>query len=259
MERKIGEIFEYNGEWYQCIKNDSCCCDYCDFGELGDCDNIACASGERNDNKEVHFKKLEKVGEPYMLEDKKFQKYRVFHTPYIYNKIDYSWQSFADPYYISLEIKQDKEDMEDLDKIKVRDYTKVEELNVMEEKKLNLKPFDIQKAREGKPVCTRDGRKARIICFDVKWATHPIIALIEEGEGERICSYMPNGRRYEGEEEWIYDLMMLPEKKEGWVNVYYDNDACSHRGCRDIYDTKEQAIKEAGSAYITTVKINWEE
>ena len=70
---------------------------------------------------------------------------------------------------------------------------------------------------------------------------------------------MPNGRRYEGEEEWIYDLMMLPEKKEGWVNVYYDNDACSHRGCRDIYDTKEQAIKEAGSAYITTVKINWEE
>lgn len=46
--------------------------------------------------------------------------------------------------------------MEDLDKIKVRDYTKVEELNVMEENKLNLKPFDIQKAREGKPVCTRE-------------------------------------------------------------------------------------------------------
>ena len=41
---------------------------------------------------------------------------------------------------ISIEIKQTKEDMEDLDKIKVRDYTKVEELNVMEEKKLNLKP-----------------------------------------------------------------------------------------------------------------------
>lgn len=53
--------------------------------------------------------------------------------------------------------------------------------------------------------------------------------------------------------------MMLPEKKEGWVNVYYDNDASSHRGCRFIYDTKERAVKEAGSAYITTVKINWEE
>lgn len=24
MERKRGEIFEYNGEWYQCIEHDSC-------------------------------------------------------------------------------------------------------------------------------------------------------------------------------------------------------------------------------------------
>lgn len=46
----------------------------------------------------------------------------------------------------------------------------------MEEKKLNLKPFDIQKAREGKPVCTRDGRKARIICFDCKDETFQIVA-----------------------------------------------------------------------------------
>lgn len=28
MERKIGEIFEYNGEWYQCVKGD---CTKCDF------------------------------------------------------------------------------------------------------------------------------------------------------------------------------------------------------------------------------------
>lgn len=40
---------------------------------------------------------------------------------------------------IAIEIKENKEDME--------------------EKKLNLKPFDIQKAREGKPVCTRDGKR----------------------------------------------------------------------------------------------------
>ena len=198
MERKIGEIFEYNGEWYQCIESDSCRCGDCDFSELGDCDNIACTSGERSDDKEVYFKKLEKIGKPYMLEDKKFQKYRVFYTPYIYNKIDYSWQSFADPYYISLEIKED-----------------------MKEKKLNLKPFDIQKAREGKPVCTRDGRKARIICFDSN-GVRPIVALVTECDDEEEIPYkyrcdgsyssqsIPSG----------IDLMMLPEKKEGWVNVY---------------------------------------
>ena len=61
-EWKIGEIFEDRGCWYQCLESNSYRCDYCDFGELGDCHKIACASGERSDDKEVHFKKLEKVG-----------------------------------------------------------------------------------------------------------------------------------------------------------------------------------------------------
>ena len=115
--------------------------------------------------------------------------------------------------------KKARVEMEDLDKIKVRDYTKVEELNVMEEKKLNLKPFDIQKAREGKPVCTRDGRQARIICFDAK-DTQPIIGLYEKNiDGivrEYLCSYHTDGSMYD-DQDTGYDLMMLPEKKEGWA------------------------------------------
>lgn len=233
MERKIGEIFEYNDGWYQCIESDSCRCGDCDFDELGDCDNIACTSGERSDDKEVYFKKLEKVGEPYMLEDKKFQKYRVFHTPYIYNKIDYSWQSFADPYYISLEIKED-----------------------MEEKKLNLKPFDIQKAREGKPVYTRNGRKARIVCFD-RVNAKPILALVRstDGKGEDVFDYFVSGKRLANALESDLDLMMLPEKREGWVNVYKD-------GLLDTksYPTKKEAFDKAcPEDYIDTVKINWNE
>ena len=142
MERKIGEIFEFGGEWYQCLKSASC--DECAFSNNNCIDNpsIKCSIDDRTDNCSVIFKKLEKVGDPYMLEDKKFQKYRVFKTPYIYHKIDYSWQSFSDPYYISLEIKED-----------------------MEEKKLNLKPFDLDKAKAGKQVCTRDGRKARVVAL----------------------------------------------------------------------------------------------
>ena len=258
MERKIGEIFEYNGEWLQCVeqpkKYDKTVCAICAFQGNGNCELDRCNGTYRSDKKSVIFKRLEKVGEPYMLEDKKFQKYRVFKTPYIYHKIDYSWQSFACPYYVSLELKQTKEDMEEKKQCgdtRFRIIARAKEhlfqsTNIAEDKKelealdsfllrcwqmgwlkqyedaeeKKLKPFDLEAAKAGKPVCTRGGRNARIICFDVKWATHPIIALIEEGEGERICSYMPNGRRYEGEEEWIYDLMMLPEKKEGWMNVY---------------------------------------
>ena len=145
--------------------------------------------------------------------------------------------------------KQTKEDMEDLDKIKVRDYTKVEELNVMEEKKLNLKPFDIQKAREGKPVCTRDGRKARIICFDRDWDMS-IVALVSDPLGESVHYYLSNGKvNFYGQSD--EDLMMLPEKKEGWMNVYKDS----------VYDTKDEALigRSEIRDYIDTIKISWEE
>ena len=144
----------------------------------------------------------------------------------------------------------EKEDMEDLDKIKVRDYTKVEELNVMEEKKLNLKPFDIQKAREGKPVCTRDGRKARIICFDLKNDEYPIVAAVENDSSETLFSYTTNGEIADGIES-DKDLMMLPEKKEGWVNVYKER----------CYESKEEAIRHIapGTHYIGTIKVEWEE
>lgn len=146
--------------------------------------------------------------------------------------------------------------MEDLDKIKVRDYTKVEELNVMEESKLNLKPFDIQKAREGKPVCTRNGHKARIICFDrrlfYKNVSYPILALVERSDGEDdVCGYNEKGKvLIEDGAEYKDDLMMLPEKKEGWVNVYKNN----------IYKTKEEAFNRRDKEnYLMTIKVDWEE
>lgn len=125
-----------------------------------------------------------------------------------------------------------------------------------------MKEFDINLAKQGKPVCTRDGRKARIICFDAKRKDgRNIVAVIPSKNYpgfEDVIAY-PNDGNYCGGHENDGDLMMLSEKKEGWVNVYYDHDASSHRGCRFIYDTKEQAVKDVGSAYITTVKIEWEE
>ena len=47
--------------------------------------------------------------------------------------------------------------------------------------KNNLKPFSLELAKQGKPFCTRDGRKARIMkkttiyeCNDTKVATVPV-------------------------------------------------------------------------------------
>lgn len=223
MERNIGEIFEFGGDWYQCVESYNCreCSHFtteCSSGIKSDLANKVfgeCSKTRRSDNKSVIFKKLEKVGEPYEHYEKFYQCYKL---------------------PTEIEIKQTKEDME--------------------EKKLNLKPFDIQKAKAGKPVCTRDGRKARIICFDLKNDEYPIVAAVGNDSSETLFSYTTNGEIADGIES-DKDLMMLPEKKEGWVNI--DKGGSGKITISSPYSTKEEAIHNDNETTIDTIKISWEE
>lgn len=77
-----------------------------------------------------------------------------------------------------------------------------------------MRSFSLEEARQGKPVCTRDGRKARIICFDRK-DVRPIIALIESDNGnEGVYYYYADGLNLDNYPS-VFDLMMSLEKKEG--------------------------------------------
>lgn len=124
----------------------------------------------------------------------------------------------------------------------------------MKEKKLNLKEFNLEAAKAGKPVCTRDGRKARIICFDAKRKDGKnIMALIpskEYPEFEDLVAY-PNNGNYHGGHENDGDLMMLPQKKEGWIIIHKEA----------IYDkeTAEKIARETTANVIRIQKIEWEE
>ena len=121
----------------------------------------------------------------------------------------------------------------------------------MEEKRLNLKPFDLEAAKAGKPVCTRDGANARIICFDAKSET-PIIALITTDDGTEITfDYLIDGT-FANSENPDNDLMMLPEMKEGWAVIYKDD------LLRTEKEAREQAEKSI-SEVIRIEKIEWEE
>ena len=260
MERKVGEIFEYNGEWYQCIvqpkgtEGQSCSICSMNFGGKCPIHVIECAMEGRSDGKSVIFKKLEKVGEPIRIENKSYQKIKApcalcdhcaFYDNFSRNcKLSYYINHY--PAYSCLtnemfvEIKQNKENME--------------------EKKLSLKPFDLEAAKAGKPVCTRDGRKARIICFDAK-CNKPIVALIYDCNKETVLQYLENGRFFVDQID-KYDLMMFPQKKEGWVNVYKSYNVGKKIPCMaSIYPTKEEAKKSSvvGFDYVDTVKIEWEE
>ena len=242
-EWKIGEIRQVNGEWCQCVEGTYCkdCAYHNEDYDLCDTESQKCLSNKRSDGKEVIFKKLEKVGSPFTSRGKLCQHYKVFDMD---NVCGYGFCCVLNykAKTIAIEIEEKKEDME--------------------EKKLNLKPFDIQKAREGKPVCTRDGRKVRIICFDAKRKNEKsIIALVpskDYPEFEDLIAYPTNGNYYGGHEN-DGDLMMLPEKKEGWVNVYKGIDGVTFS--KYPYTSKDEAIKETDILFgrIDTIKVSWEE
>lgn len=247
MERKVGEIFEYNGEWYQCVEGIGCY--RCAFYDKNICiaDNQHCTC--RSDKKNVIFKKLEKVGEPYKGEGKIFQPYQAYIIPVPKWDYEFFMLLHQETKIIDIEVKQNKENME--------------------EKKLSLKPFDLEAAKAGKPVCTRDGRKVRIISFDRKFlfkgVSYPIIALVEDtAKEETIYGYNEKGKVIiENDTPYKDDLMMLPQKKEGWVNVYKSHERGNTISfiVASIYPTKEEAKKSyvVEFDYVDTVKIEWEE
>lgn len=238
MERKIGEIFEYNGEWYQCVKSPDDTCLNCDMNFDGKCPIPIkeCVASARSDLYYVIFKKLEKVGEPYKALNRLFQAYKVFTAITDVGNYDVAMI----PHYetIDIEIKQTKEDME--------------------EKKLNLKPLDIQKAREGYPVCTRDGRKARVLCYDFKQdEEYPILVAVENKDGKECALLYSNDGISKMSKSSNNELVMFPIKRTGYINIY-DND----RVCKKIFETEEKAEIAANSTpdkYIKTIKIEWEE
>ena len=100
MERKMGEIFEYNGEWYQCVE-----------GKCADCSLNDEACGRRIINNFCKsnriFKKLEKVGDPYTDYCPSgriiyFQRYKCYQKPAISKEAIIHW---ADDISVSIEIK----------------------------------------------------------------------------------------------------------------------------------------------------------
>lgn len=122
-----------------------------------------------------------------------------------------------------------------------------------------MKQFNLEEylKNPSKEVVTRDGRKVRIVCTDVK-SIKPILALVSYDEGEVPSLYDKNGKN-NSSFCLSNDLFFVPEKKEGWVNIYkVGNDM--YKGSY-IWSTEEDAKKEGNKwdDYVTTTKIEWEE
>ena len=241
---KIGDLKKIKDKWYQCIPRTTdgiSVCGGCDLtNDMCLDDNgtklVTCSGRHREDCESVIFKELIKFGEPYINNNKTYQAYRlpmyIERLPSLHNGINL--------------IRTDMVEIE---------------IDAMSEKTINLKPFNIDEAKAGKPVYTRDGRQVRIVCFDKKDKNdvYPILALIPINNPrgvpyEIIANYTEDGKIVK-DSAIVHngDLMMVADKKEGYVNIYKSVD--------NIFQTEEEAKshKDDFSNYITTVKIEMEE
>lgn len=124
-----------------------------------------------------------------------------------------------------------------------------------------MKTFDLEKAKAGASVCTREGFRARIVCFDADNDRFPIVALLKVDNGKEYpISFTKEGRFSDGKADSSKDLFMEGEKKEGWINLYK---ATTERCIGCVYSTKGEAmlniVKDRSITYIDTVKVEWEE
>lgn len=75
-----------------------------------------------------------------------------------------------------------------------------------------MKPFNLEEAKAGKPICTRDGLLARIICFNRQGDNKPIVALIHanlESNKEHPACYTEKSEFNKNLPNCCFDLMMV--------------------------------------------------
>ena len=125
-----------------------------------------------------------------------------------------------------------------------------------------MEQFSLEKylANPSRKVVTRDGRNVRIICTDREDLDFPIITLIKKKFGGEVIYAHTKDGLYCNTCSTIHDLFFAPEKHEGWINIYRNEDEDYYKGMV-IFSSKEDAIEKGRrfSDYITTTKIEWEE
>ena len=125
-----------------------------------------------------------------------------------------------------------------------------------------MKQFDLgeYKKNPNRKVITRDGRSVRIICTDMI-GTYRVVAICKLTPICECCySYTDDGKLNVRVDTHL-DLFFAPEKKEGWLNLYKNENGRVTIGTVYPIESEESAKKIASTNkdYVATCKITWEE
>lgn len=108
-----------------------------------------------------------------------------------------------------------------------------------------------------KPVATRDGRKARIICTDRKDHAYPIVGLIMDADGnESENVFTTCGHYFSHKDNDPRDLVNIPDRKVTYRTFDWDGDELRLGGC--VEDTEQSARSLLGGHWDGVVKITTE-
>lgn len=118
-----------------------------------------------------------------------------------------------------------------------------------------MKEFNLEEAKAGKPVQTRDGRKARILAYDTK-NDFPIVAAIQDlnlGK-EQLRAYTLKGEYWEGH---LDDLDLVMAAEQVWFNVYKCQDGEYGIGINypSEKEAKESRSPDSYLIYIKTISV----
>lgn len=95
-----------------------------------------------------------------------------------------------------------------------------------------MKPFNLEAAKAGAPIVTRDGRPAKFIAHEAE--AHPSQRLLVLIDGDVIVRFDNGMNARSPAVASDYDLFMAPVKRTVWVNLYEYHTAVWH-------DTEERA------------------
>lgn len=94
-----------------------------------------------------------------------------------------------------------------------------------------MKDFDLEAAKRGAAVCTRSGRKVRILCYDKKGES-PIVAVVDFENHENQYEYDENGTSPYLIQQWLTLVMRdddylekleRGEYQSGQIRPLYEN------------------------------------
>jgi hypothetical protein len=125
-----------------------------------------------------------------------------------------------------------------------------------------MRPFNLEEAKAGKPVVTRDGRDAVILAFDIS-GSYPMLGYYISSGCKKEATWDYDGNFYQGNDS--RDLFMKSETNLRFINLFrngHDNKLFSV----EIHTTLQDAEKEAkgiiyatADKFIVTIPITWEE